>query len=54
VADFPDSLRFRLKRAQLHAHMGQTKPALDDIAYLHDQAGVTPDLISLQASILSK
>ncbi len=53
VADFPDSLDFRFRRAQLKAHMGQTKSALKDLAYLREQEDVTEEVLSLEASILS-
>ncbi len=53
VSDFPDSLSFRFLRARLAIRLGHKKDAKAELAYLRRQKGVTPDMVSLEASLLS-
>ncbi len=53
VTDFPDSMSYRFERSKLEARLGKTKIALKDLDVLRQQEGVTAEMVSLEASILS-
>ncbi len=53
VAAHPDSLAFRYDRARLLVQLGRSDDALRDLAWLRGRRGVTDDMVSLEASLLS-